>query len=90
MAILAINGGKKIIDTPLAPYSTIGNEEKNAVVKLMKDGILSKFIGAYCDDFYGGPKIQEFETEGTMYNIIEKTNKSCDFHMEDTLKPYNP
>jgi len=61
MAILAINGGKKIIDTPLAPYSTIGNEEKNAVVKLMKDGILSKFIGAYCDDFYGGPKIQEFE-----------------------------
>ena len=35
-------------------------------------------------------KIQEFETEGTMYKIIEKTNKFCGFYMEDTLKPYNP
>ena len=33
-------------------------------------------------------KILEFEKEGTIIKIIEETNKSCGFLMQDTLKPY--
>ena len=70
MSKLAINGGTPIINYPLKPYSTIGSEEKNAVMKVMDDGNLSCFIGAYCDDFYGGPKIQEFESKwSSIFNI---------------------
>lgn len=70
MSKLAINGGNPIIDFPLKPYSTIGIEEKNAVMGVMEDRNISQFIGAYCDDFYGGPKIQEFESKWSdIFNI---------------------
>jgi perosamine synthetase len=61
--MLAINGGESTIRNEFKPYSTIGEEEIDAVVRVMRTGTLSKFIGAWCDDFYGGPMVQKFEKE---------------------------
>jgi len=61
--MLAINGGKPTIKNEFKPYLTIGEEEIEAVVRVMRTGNLSKFIGAWCDEFYGGPMVQKFENE---------------------------
>ncbi|BFU77839.1 DegT/DnrJ/EryC1/StrS family aminotransferase [Arcobacter sp. 15-2] len=58
---LAINGGTKVRTKKLPKYNSMGEKEIDAVTKVMKNGVLSKFIGAWCDDFYGGEKVQEFE-----------------------------
>ena len=58
---LAINGGIKTINKKIKPYNTIGLEERQAVDQVMKTGVLSKFLGCWDDDFYGGPKVQELE-----------------------------
>jgi len=61
MKNLAINGGKKVRSSKLPRYNSISEEEITAVNEVMKKGILSQFIGAWCDDFYGGEKVLEFE-----------------------------
>jgi len=58
---LALLGGKPIIDTPFQCYNSIGEEESQAVIRVMKSGVLSKYLGCWDEDFYGGPKVQEFE-----------------------------
>ena len=58
---LAIFGGEKTIRLPFKKYNSIGDEEIKAVNKVMKSGELSKFIGAWHDDFLGGPKVRELE-----------------------------
>jgi dTDP-4-amino-4,6-dideoxygalactose transaminase len=65
--LLAIHGGVPVIKSKFKPYNTIGEEEITAVVKVLRTGSLSKFIGAWCDDFYGGPQIQAFEYEWQKY-----------------------
>ena len=62
MSKLAILGGDPIIKKPLSYYTSIGKEEAAAVSKVMQSGRISEFIGAWCDEFYGGPLIQEFES----------------------------
>jgi len=62
-SILAINGGEKTIKTPLSVYNSIGVEELEAVERVVKSGVLSQYLGCWHDDFYGGPKVQEFERE---------------------------
>ncbi len=62
MSKLAILGGDPVIKKPLSYYSSIGREEESAVSKVMQSGRISEFIGAWCDEFYGGPLIQEFES----------------------------
>lgn len=58
---LAINGGPKIREKKF-PYSqTIGEEEAKAAYDTVKSGILSKYLGCWDPDFFGGPKVQEFE-----------------------------
>jgi len=61
MSKLALYGGTPSIETSLDYYSSLGPEETKAVADVMVSGRLSEFIGAYCDEFYGGPVIQEFE-----------------------------
>ncbi len=61
MAILAINGGTKVRTKLFPRYNTMDTQEIDAVTKVLQEGTLSKFLGAWCDDFYGGEKIQEFE-----------------------------
>ena len=58
---LALNGGPKTITKPFKRYNSIGKEEVDAAVAVIQSGVLSKFIGVWSDDFYGGPKVQEFE-----------------------------
>lgn len=48
-------------------YNPIGEEEASAVNKVLSSGTLSSFIGAWGDDFYGGPEVQGFEQEIAEY-----------------------
>ena len=61
MSKLAILGGEPVIKKPLSYYSSMGKEEEIAVSKVMQSGRISEFIGAWCEEFYGGPLIKEFE-----------------------------
>ena len=58
---LALFGGPKTIKKVFAPYNSLGEEERLAVDEVMRTGILSKFLGTWHKDFYGGSKVQEFE-----------------------------
>jgi len=63
MSILAINGGEKIRKSLFPAYKFIDQNEIDAVTKVMKSGILSKFIGGWHEDFKGGYQIQSLEKE---------------------------
>lgn len=63
MSVLAINGGKKIRTKLFPAYRVIGAEEQQAVSKVLESGILSKYLGCWADDFYGGPQVQKLEQE---------------------------
>ncbi|MGE3319769.1 MAG: DegT/DnrJ/EryC1/StrS family aminotransferase [Candidatus Berkiella sp.] len=52
---------QKTITKPFALYNTYGAEEKNAVLKVLDSGVLSQFVGAWCEDFYGGSEVLAFE-----------------------------
>jgi len=62
MSTLALFGGSPVLSKPLSPYNTIGEAEAEAVSRVMRSGKISAFIGAWCDDFNGGPEIKAFET----------------------------
>ncbi len=64
---LALFGGDKVVSNEFKRYNSIGIEEQNAVHSVMKSGILSKFIGANHPDFFGGPKVKEFEEKWSQY-----------------------
>lgn len=63
MSKLAINGGDKVRTELFPAYRVIGKEEEDAVVEVLRSGILSKYLGCWADDFYGGPQIKEMEKE---------------------------
>ncbi len=58
---LALLGGDKTITVPFKPYQPIGAEEAQAAREVIDSGVLSKFIGAWHEDFFGGPKVRQFE-----------------------------
>lgn len=58
---LAIHGGPKTINKTFKRYNSIGKEEVEAAKAVIESGVLSKFLGCWDPDFYGGPKVQEFE-----------------------------
>ena len=58
---LALFGGKKAFDEKLERYNTIGTEEVLAATQVVQSGILSQYLGEWDPDFYGGPKVKEFE-----------------------------
>ena len=58
---LAILGGSPVIDFKLSKYQSIGIEEEIAAQKVIKTGVLSKYLAGTHPDFYGGPKVKEFE-----------------------------
>lgn len=65
--ILAIKGGPKTINRQFKSYNSIGEEERLAVDEVMRSGVLSQFLGVWHKDFYGGPKVQEFEKIAAEY-----------------------
>jgi dTDP-4-amino-4,6-dideoxygalactose transaminase len=60
---LAILGGDPVRKVPFPAYRTIGPEEKQAVMEVMDDGVLSQFLGTWSPDFFGGPRVQKLERE---------------------------
>lgn len=63
MSKLALFGGKPIRSEPFPAYNVIGEEEKRAVAAVMESGVLSRYLGVWHPDFYGGPEVQAFERE---------------------------
>lgn len=64
---LALFGGPKIIQAPFKPYNPIGSEELEAARQVIESGVLSQFLGTWHEDFYGGPKVREFESACAAY-----------------------
>jgi perosamine synthetase len=58
---LALFGGDKTIKKKYSSYNSIGQEEVAAAKSVLETGVLSKFLGCWDPDFYGGSKVQEFE-----------------------------
>lgn len=42
-------------------YNSFDSKELKAATKVIKSGNLSNFLGEYSKDFFGGPKVREFE-----------------------------
>jgi len=61
MAQLAIKGGTPVRTKLFPAYNTIGQEEKDAVMKVLDSGNLSQYLGAWTHDFLGGPTVRKFE-----------------------------
>jgi len=64
---LAILGGEKAINREFSQYNSLGEEEKEAAIGVLETGVLSKFLGGWHEDFYGGPKVREFERDCEAY-----------------------
>ena len=64
---LAINGGKPIRTKSFPAYRPIGEEDKEAVARVMDSGVLSRYLGCWHDDFYGGPEVRALEAEWAAY-----------------------
>jgi perosamine synthetase len=58
---LALFGGSKTIQVASKRYNPIGCEEVEAAKAVVESGVLSRFLGCWDADFYGGPKVREFE-----------------------------
>jgi len=63
MTILALLGGEPVRKTPFPAHNFIGEQEKQKVMSIMDSGVLSRFLGVWHDDFYGGDEVQAFERE---------------------------
>lgn len=68
---LALHGGTPVISRPFRRYNPIGEEEIGAVTDVLRSGVLSQFIGAWHPDFYGGPKVKEFEAAAKRFFNVE-------------------
>ncbi len=64
---LALHGGAKTITKAFKRYNPIGKEEVDAAKTVIESGVLSQFLGCWDPDFYGGPKVQEFERACEQY-----------------------
>jgi len=68
---LALFGGDKAIASPFKNYNSIGQEELDAAKRVIESGVLSQFLGAWHEDFYGGPKVREFEEKAADYFAVK-------------------
>ena len=64
---LALFGGPKVINKPFVRYNSIGSEETEAAMAVIESGVLSGYLGTKSDQFYGGPKVREFESYCSKY-----------------------
>lgn len=68
---LALFGGNKTLSSHFKRYNTIGNEEIEAATRVIRGGVLSQFLGSWHPDFYGGPKVREFERKCEEYFSVK-------------------
>ncbi|MCR5205009.1 MAG: DegT/DnrJ/EryC1/StrS family aminotransferase [Lachnospiraceae bacterium] len=59
----AILGGKPVREEPIPWMSTMGKEESEAVLDVMKSGVLSSFLANSGDQFLGGPRVRQIEED---------------------------
>lgn len=64
---LAINGGTPVRDREFPAHRTLGREELEIVREVLEKGVLSKFLGTWHEDFYGGEQVQALEREWAEY-----------------------
>ncbi|MBY0369818.1 DegT/DnrJ/EryC1/StrS family aminotransferase, partial [bacterium] len=64
---LALFGGPKTVTHAFTPYRSMGPEEAKAAKDVVDSGVLSNYLGAWTDQFYGGPKVLEFEKMAAEY-----------------------
>ncbi len=64
---LALLGGQPILKKTLALYNSLGQEEKQAVARVMDKKIISDFIGRAGDKFLGGEQVRKFEAAMAQY-----------------------
>lgn len=62
MKKLACKGGEPVYQKVFQPYNTMGEDEIEAVTRVVRSGKISSFIGAWCDEFDGGNEIRAFES----------------------------
>lgn len=67
MSSLAVNGGPKLRERNFPAYMTIGAEERAAVERVLGSGCLSRFLGCWHEDFFGGPEVRALEAEWAGY-----------------------
>jgi len=64
---LALFGGKPVLKKPFPAYNSLGKQEVSAVIKAMKNPVLSGFIGRAGGMFLGGPFVKKLEKQFTDY-----------------------
>lgn len=68
---LAILGGSPVRTRPFPAYVTVGNEEKDATARVLDSGVLSRYLGAWHEQFMGGPEVQALEQEWAAYYSVK-------------------
>ncbi len=63
MSKLALLGGKSVRKKKFPEYRTIDSKELKAVAKVLKSGTLSKYVGSWHKNFYGGKTVNALEKE---------------------------
>ena len=81
MSELAILGGEKLRTKLFPAHVTVGAEEVESATSVLKGGVLSKYLGAWHADFFGGPVIQSLEKAwakkfGSKHAIAVNSNTS--------------
>ena len=67
MQELAILGGRPLRDKPYPPYNVIGQEEKDAALKVLDSGALSGFVATPGPEFNGGEHVRGLENDFCRY-----------------------
>ncbi len=70
MSPLALHGGPPVVREPFPAYNTIAAEETRAVTRVMGKGVLSAFVGAAQEAFYGGEEVRALEQEWAEYFAV--------------------
>jgi len=60
---LAVQGGAPVRTKPFPAYVTVGAEEKESVCRVIDSGVLSRYLGAWHEQFMGGTEVQALERE---------------------------
>ncbi|HEX3978508.1 MAG TPA: DegT/DnrJ/EryC1/StrS family aminotransferase [Solirubrobacteraceae bacterium] len=58
---LAVLGGDPVRTRPFPAPPRLGTGERRAVEEVLDSGVLSQFIGAWCEEFWGGPRVRAME-----------------------------
>jgi perosamine synthetase len=71
MAQLAVNGGPKLREMPIAPQQDYGDEEKKLILEVLESKELSGFLASPGEKFFGGPKVRQLEDMFEKYYDIK-------------------